>query len=122
MASYLTIQTPQSDAGPVLIVTLPACHFEGLEDAEKCKQEIQGLDTTARIVLDLSNAPVVPSDIVVEILWLRKATRSNGGHLCLCNAGPVVKDMLRALQLDRLLPIEESQAGAIEAVCAEAGK
>ena len=122
MASYLTIRTSESDAGPVLIVTLPACRFDSVQNAEECKQEIQGLDPTARIAIDLGNAQVVPSLVLSGILRLRKAVRSEGGRLCLCNAGPVVKDMLRVLQLDRLLPIEESLEAAIEAVSAEANR
>jgi len=122
MTSYLTIQTSATDAGPVLIVTLPACRFESVGSAEECKQEIQELDPTARIVIDLGSVQVVPSLILSAILKLRKVVRSEGGHLCLCNAGSVVKDMLKVLQLDKLLTIEESQEAAVKSVCARAGQ
>jgi len=69
-----------------------------------------------RIVLNLSHVSYVDSVGVGEIVRVFMHLQWRGGKLRLCGIGPRVGELLQTTQLDRVLPISESEADAVASV------
>jgi len=66
-----------------------------------------------RIVLNLTHVSYVDSVGVGEIIRVYLHLQGRGGTLRLCGIGPRVSELLQSTQLDRVLPIFESEADAV---------
>jgi anti-sigma B factor antagonist len=66
-----------------------------------------------RIVLNLQHVSYVDSVGVGEIIRVYLHLQRRGGMLRLCGIGPRVSELLETTQLDRVLPISESEADAV---------
>ena len=58
-----------------------------------------------QVALDLANIQYLTSTVLGHLLGLHKRLAAGGGHLCLENVGPSVRDVFRVTQLDHVLDI-----------------
>ncbi len=116
MARYFTEQAAQNDSGAALILTLRAKELKDRAAAEQCGRELLQLDVTCGVVVDLQEVGTLRTAVIAGIVGLNKVARRKGLQLCLVNVGPDTKYVLRALSLDKLFRIADSQEEAIRTV------
>ena len=88
----------------------------GANDGQAWRDRMRELTDAGhrRLVLNLEHVSYIDSVGIGEIVRCFLHTTRLGGALRLCGVGPRVGDLLRATQLDTVLPICESLDGAAE--------
>ena len=68
------------------------------------------------VIIDLSNTDIYGTTALGFFVKLRKRVGDRGGKMALCNISPHELEVLQVTNLDKLWPLCESRAAAIEAV------
>jgi len=116
MRTYLTIKTVKADPHSVCVAAITAKSIFDQDAVEQCKKELEALDTSQPIVLDIEPLEHVSSTFIVVLLNLHRACRQRGGHLAISNVGPTLTDLMRILKLDKLFSIAVSTEEGIKLV------
>lgn len=116
MATYLSIKTIEAGSHSVRVAAITARAVFDQDAVEQCKKELEELDPSEPIVLDMEHLEHVSSTFIVVLLNLHRASRQKGGRLSICNVTPPLMDLMRILKLDKLFSITKSTEEAIEAV------
>jgi anti-sigma B factor antagonist len=66
------------------------------------------------LIVDMSNVEMISSAMLGKIILLLRRIESTGGRLCLCGLRPVVQDVLRTTNLDRLFQVARDRREARE--------
>jgi anti-sigma B factor antagonist len=66
------------------------------------------------LIVDLSNVEMISSAMLGKIILLLRRVESSGGRLCLCGLRPVIQDVLRTTNLDRLFHVARDRREARE--------
>jgi anti-anti-sigma factor len=65
------------------------------------------------VVVDLGHADYVGSEALGWFLRLRKRVAPRGGRVLLCRLSPHAREIIRVTQLDKILDVYPSRAGAL---------
>ena len=114
--TYFTTQTMGLGDQGVLLVTADRDSLLSEDDLRGSRRELAELDSSARIVLDLSRLKHVGSPSMGALIQLHKRVHRSGGRLCLCGPSPALLEEMVVLRLDRLFQREYSLADAFDAV------
>ena len=115
MAKCFEMKMEKTHVGPVLVLKVREKVLVDVLSVEKFKEDLQSVDSSNRIVLDLENVHQLGSSIISALVVFNRATRANGGRLVICNVGPLVMTLIRVTRLDKLLLFKDTLQEAIEA-------
>lgn len=68
-----------------------------------------------RVVLDFSNVNLISSSLLSKLILLQRRVDGSGGKLRLCEISPVLQQVFRTSNLDRLFAIDRDQRAALSA-------
>ena len=68
-----------------------------------------------RVVLDFSNVNLISSSLLSKLILLQRRVDGTGGKLRLCEISPVLQQVFRTSNLDRLFAIDRDQRAALSA-------
>ncbi len=111
--AHETLQTP---TGPVEVFVAQQRYVATPDALHEWRVQLDAIDPSARIVVDLAAVEHVASAFISSLLRLADAVRSAGGRLCLCRITPALDSSMRALHLDQILPIRDTLEAALDAV------
>jgi anti-sigma B factor antagonist len=72
--------------------------------------------TPIRLVLDFSDVALISSSFLSKLILLQRRVDASRGKLRLCEMSPVVQQVFRTSNLDRLFHIDRDQTAALAAV------
>ncbi len=67
-----------------------------------------------RLVLDFTDVNLVSSTLLSKLILLQRRVAASSGKLRLCELSPVIQQVFRTANLDRLFSIDRDQRTAIE--------
>src|SRR5215472_13524220 len=67
-----------------------------------------------RLVLDFTDVNLVSSTLLSKLILLQRRVSTSGGKLRLCELSPVIQQVFRTSNLDRLFSIDRDQRAALE--------
>jgi anti-sigma B factor antagonist len=67
-----------------------------------------------RLVLDFSDVNLVSSTMLSKLILLQRRVSGSNGKLRLCEMSPVIQQVFRTANLDRLFSIDRDQRAALE--------
>lgn len=107
-------------AGPVLIVELlgvvsSLADTAVLQELEEVRKELRAGGHTA-LVIDLAAATYFGSSLLEAIRILWNDLSAVGGHIALCNASEVGREVLQIAKFDKVWPLVNSRDEAIRTV------
>lgn len=68
------------------------------------------------VVLSLEGVKLVSTAVWGKLFVLSRKLRQEGHGMAFCSLGPLLSESVRALKLDRFIPIEEKLDGALKRV------
>lgn len=68
-----------------------------------------------RVVLDFSSVNLISSSLLSKLILLQRRVDGTGGKLRLCEISPVLQQVFRTSNLDRLFAIDRDQRAALSA-------
>ena len=118
MAQHLETQTHSTEAGDCIAVTLKAKALMGISTVDECAKDLEEVDTSQRVVLNMENVRLVNSRFLALLIRCAKTAGETGGRFVLCNLGREVQKLMDMLHLERLLEVYGSVNEAVEALAA----
>ena len=100
----------------VAIVGFTTAYLQSEEDATKAGTELFDLvenQEVTKMVLSFDGVRFVSSSMLAQVIKLHKALAKAKGKLRLCHLSPMVRDVLRASQLDKMLEVYDDEAAAM---------
>ena len=67
-----------------------------------------------RLVLDFSDVNLVSSTMLSKLILLQRRVSGSSGKLRLCEMSPIIQQVFRTANLDRLFSIDRDQRAALE--------
>ena len=67
-----------------------------------------------RLILDFTDVNLVSSTLLSKLILLQRRVAGSGGKLRLCELSPVIQQVFRTSNLDRLFSIDRDQRAALE--------
>ena len=67
-----------------------------------------------RVVLDFTGVDLISSSLLGKLILLQRRVDGTGGKLRLCELSPVIQQVFRTANLDRLFSIDRDQRAALE--------
>ena len=116
MKGCLKLQQIMTSRGTVSVVTVVKESLFHEDMIDQCRLEIEAIDATAPIVLDLGALSQASSGFMGILISLNRKVQREGGALCVCNVSPDLLYIMQIPRLDRLLTMRDSLEEAIEAV------
>ncbi|MDR3632810.1 MAG: STAS domain-containing protein [Isosphaeraceae bacterium] len=68
-----------------------------------------------RVVLDFTNVNLISSSLLSKLILLQRRVDGTGGRLRLCEISPILQQVFRTSNLDRLFAIDRDQRAALSA-------
>lgn len=99
------------------------CRPQGELDAftvGQFREALAELSTSPRLLVDLAGVPFLDSAGLGALIGGVRRTREAGGDVAVFGARPAVARLLHTTGFDRVASVAESEAGAAEALTAEA--
>ena len=118
MAQHLETQTHSTEGGDCIAVTLKAKALMGISTVDECAKDLEEVDTSQRVVLNMENVRLVNSRFLALLIRCAKTAGETGGRFVLCNLGREVQKLMDMLHLERLLEVYGSVNEAVEALAA----
>jgi anti-anti-sigma factor len=87
--------------------------FEGVTPVSRT---VESATRSGRVVIDLTDVPVVTTPGLSLLLGAQKRLTHAGGRLALSGLTPNVRDLLRRCRLDRVFTIASNADAAVEAL------
>jgi len=84
------------------------------EVADQVLAALPNDNTPIRLVLDFSDVNLVSSTLLSKLILLQRRVENSGGKLRLCEMSPVIQQVFRTSNLDRLFTIDRDQRASIE--------
>jgi anti-sigma B factor antagonist len=116
MAVNPRIQTSETN-GITVIRFLDRQLFDERTVREVADQVLAALpndNSPIRIILDFSDVNLISSTLLSKLILLQRRVANSGGKLRLCEMSPVIQQVFRTSNLDRLFSIDRDQRAAIE--------
>jgi anti-sigma B factor antagonist len=67
-----------------------------------------------RLILDFTDINLVSSTLLSKLILLQRRVTTSGGKLRLCELSPVIQQVFRTANLDRLFTIDRDQRTALD--------
>ena len=67
-----------------------------------------------RLILDFTDINLVSSTLLSKLILLQRRVATSGGKLRLCELSPVIQQVFRTANLDRLFTIDRDQRTALD--------
>jgi anti-sigma B factor antagonist len=67
-----------------------------------------------RLILDFTDVNLVSSTLLSKLILLQRRVSTSGGKLRLCELSPVIQQVFRTANLDRLFTIDRDQRASLE--------
>jgi anti-sigma B factor antagonist len=67
-----------------------------------------------RVILDFTDINLVSSTLLSKLILLQRRVASSNGKLRLCEMSPVIQQVFRTANLDRLFSIDRDQRASLE--------
>jgi anti-sigma B factor antagonist len=67
-----------------------------------------------RLILDFTDINLVSSTLLSKLILLQRRVATSGGKLRLCELSPIIQQVFRTANLDRLFSIDRDQRTAID--------
>jgi anti-sigma B factor antagonist len=68
-----------------------------------------------RVILDFTNVNLISSSLLSKLILLQRRVDASGGRLRLCEISPILQQVFRTSNLDRLFAIDRDQRTALSA-------
>ncbi len=85
------------------------------EVAERIAAALPNDGSPIRVVLDFSGVSLVSSSLLSKLILLQRRVDNSGGKLRLCEISPVLQEVFRTANLDRLFQIDRDQRTSLSA-------
>jgi len=85
------------------------------EVAEQVAAALPNDGRPIRVVLDFSNVSLISSSLLSKLILLQRRVDGSGGKLRLCEISPVLQQVFRTSNLDRLFAIDRDQRASLSA-------
>jgi anti-sigma B factor antagonist len=85
------------------------------EVADQILAALPGDGSPIRLILDFTDINLVSSTLLSKLILLQRRVASSNGKLRLCEMSPVIQQVFRTANLDRLFTIDRDQRAALEA-------
>jgi anti-sigma B factor antagonist len=72
--------------------------------------------TPIRLILDFSDVSLISSTCLSKLILIQRRVDASRGKLRLCELSPVLQQVFRTSNLDRLFPIDRDQRTSLEAI------
>src|SRR5262245_42479406 len=103
-------------SGVVALLTVQD-HFLGTSNSAEFKRQVAGLlESSARVVIDLSQVELVDSAGCGAVLTCLHLASQVGGNLQVCGMTVRVRETFALFRMDRILELHPSRAAALQAV------
>jgi anti-sigma B factor antagonist len=86
------------------------------EVAEQISIALPTDGTSIRLVLDFSDVSLISSTLLSKLILIQRRVDATRGKLRLCELSPVLSQVFRTSNLDRLFTIDRDQRSALEAL------
>jgi len=83
--------------------------------ADQIATSIPNDGTPIRLVLDFSDVSLISSSLLSKLILVQRRVDASGGKLRLCELSPVLQQVFRTSNLDRLFSIDRDQRAALSA-------
>jgi len=116
MAVTPRIQVSQADGVQVIRFTDRQLFDERTvrEVADQILAALPNDGAPIRLVLDFTDVNLVSSTLLSKLILLQRRVSTSGGKLRLCEMSPVIQQVFRTANLDRLFTIDRDQRAALE--------
>jgi anti-sigma B factor antagonist len=84
------------------------------EIAEQIGAVLPNDGTPIRLVVDFSDVNLISSTLLSKLILLQRRVDASHGRLRLCEMSPVIQQVFRTSNLDRLFKIDRDQRTALE--------
>jgi anti-sigma B factor antagonist len=84
------------------------------EAAEEIAAALPNDGTPIRLVIDFSDVNLISSTFLSKLILLQRRVDSTAGRLRLCEMSPLIQQVFRTSNLDRLFKIDRDQRSAVE--------
>lgn len=86
------------------------------EAAEQISVSLPNDGSAIRIVLDFSEVGLISSTLLSKLILIQRRVDSTGGKVRLCELSPVLQQVFRTSNLDRLFTIDRDLRSSLEAL------
>jgi anti-sigma B factor antagonist len=86
------------------------------EVAEQIAVSLPSDGSPIRLILDFSDVGLLSSSALSKFILLQRRVDATGGRLRLCELSPVLQQVFRTSNLDRLFSIDRDQRTSLEAL------
>lgn len=83
--------------------------------AEQIAAALPNNNRPIQLILDFSNVNLISSSLLSKLILLQRRVDSTGGKLRLCEISPVLQQVFRTSNLDRLFAIDRDQRASLSA-------
>ena len=84
------------------------------EVADQIAAELPNDGSPIRLIIDFSDVSLISSTLISKLILLQRRIDSSRGKLRLCEMSPVIQQVFRTHNLDRLFTIDRDQRAALE--------
>jgi anti-sigma B factor antagonist len=84
------------------------------EAAEQIAAELPNEGGPIRLVVDFSDVTLISSTLLSKLILLQRRVEATRGKLRLCEMSPIIQQVFRTSNLDRLFQIDRDQRTALE--------
>ena len=67
-----------------------------------------------RLILDFSDVNLISSTLLSKLILMQRRVANSGGKLRLCEMSPIIQQVFRTSNLDRLFSIDRDQRAALD--------
>jgi anti-sigma B factor antagonist len=85
------------------------------EVADQIQAALPNDGSPIRLVIDFSDVNLVSSTLLSKLILLQRRVENSRGKLRLCEMSPIIQQVFRTSNLDRLFSIDRDQRTSIEA-------
>jgi len=78
--------------------------------------DLLGTPDTRNLVLNFGNVRFMSSSALAKLISLRKTMAARSGRLAVCHLSPDIQKVFQLMRLDRLIPVHETEEGAVAEV------
>jgi anti-sigma B factor antagonist len=116
MAVTPRIQTSETDGVQVIRFTDRQLFDERTvrEVADQVLGSLPNDGSPIRLILDFTDVNLVSSTLLSKLILLQRRVSTSGGKLRLCEMSPVIQQVFRTANLDRLFSIDRDLRAAVE--------
>ena len=86
------------------------------EAADQIANNLPGDGTPIKLIIDFSGVTLLSSSVLSKLISIQRMVETTRGHIRLCELSPVLQQVFRTANLDRLFKIDRDQRTSVEAL------